>query len=249
MTSLASTDVAALLLADVDLSECRFQSAHNLDKLRLEGDILFRQPPVGWHPIRIRGRTVALGRYVKRRVLLEEADLRSQGHARAWWPQVGSPLVWAHSGGAERRIGAHHVAGLYRSLRLGREAQGDTPGAGDFYYGEMEMRRLDSQAGRFERAVLGAYWLLSGYGLQASRAILGLLTVVLALSAAFQRLGAPAGTSYAKSVLTVLEPVVHMRLLPPDYDSVGATILLTARLFGGGLFVLAVLAVRNRVKR
>ena len=31
--------------------------------------------------------------------------------------------------------------GLYRALRKGREDVKDEPGAADFYYGEMEMRR------------------------------------------------------------------------------------------------------------
>ena len=33
------------------------------------------------------------------------------------------------------------IAGLYRELRKGREDAKDEPGAADFYYGEMEMRR------------------------------------------------------------------------------------------------------------
>ena len=34
------------------------------------------------------------------------------------------------------------IAGLYRALRKGHEDAKDEPGAADFYYGEMEMRRL-----------------------------------------------------------------------------------------------------------
>jgi hypothetical protein len=38
------------------------------------------------------------------------------------------------------------IAGLYRALRKGREDVKDEPGAADFYYGEMEMRRHARQA-------------------------------------------------------------------------------------------------------
>ena len=40
------------------------------------------------------------------------------------------------------------IAGLYRALRKGREDAKDEPGAADFYYGEMEMRRHDHRPGK-----------------------------------------------------------------------------------------------------
>ena len=39
------------------------------------------------------------------------------------------------------------VAVLYRALRKSREDAKDEPGAADFYYGEMEMRRHDRGTG------------------------------------------------------------------------------------------------------
>jgi hypothetical protein len=69
-------------------------------------------------------------------------------------------------------------------LRKGRQDAKDEPGAADFYYGEMEMRRhargsasnrrRASSRGRVERGILTAYWLVSGYGLRAWRALAGL---------------------------------------------------------------------------
>ena len=35
------------------------------------------------------------------------------------------------------------IADVYRSLRTSVEVRCNEPGAADFYYGEMEMRRLD----------------------------------------------------------------------------------------------------------
>ena len=75
-------------------------------------------------------------------------------------------------------LNSGQIAGLYRALRKGREDAKDEPGAADFYYGEMEMRRhvgrtsdrpADNHAsvlsrGRVERSILTAYWLVSGYG-------------------------------------------------------------------------------------
>ena len=71
----------------------------------------------------------------------------------------------------------------------GREDQGDSPGAADFYYGEMEMRRHDPQSSPSERAILTAYWLSSGYALRGLRAALGLLAVVAIFSCIFYSVG------------------------------------------------------------
>jgi hypothetical protein len=100
---------------------------------------------------------------------------------------------------------------LYRALRKGREDTKDEPGAADFYYGEMEMRRLARRpvnpigAGRIgaasrrrvERWILTAHWLVSGYGLRAWRA-------VAALAVAFHFVGfavPPRPVSYWTSLL------------------------------------------------
>ena len=79
---------------------------------------------------------------------------------------------------------------LYRELHKGREDAKDEPGAADFYYGEMEMRRHDPGTPTAERLVLWAYWLLSGYALRAWRALAALVLVVI-LAGAVGVLGIP----------------------------------------------------------
>lgn len=71
------------------------------------------------------------------------------------------------------------IAGTYRSLRKALEDSKDEPGAADFYYGEMEMRRLAAPIESSERWLLTLYWAASGYGLRASRAVMALLAVVV----------------------------------------------------------------------
>ena len=61
------------------------------------------------------------------------------------------------------------LATLYRQLRKAQEDIKDEPGAADFYYGEMEMRRHAQTAPAAERAIIWLYWLISGYGLRALR--------------------------------------------------------------------------------
>jgi hypothetical protein len=110
------------------------------------------------------------------------------------------------------------IAGLYRALRKGREDVKDEPGAADFYYGEMEMRRharplsdgnLDrhsaaTSGGRVERGILTAYWLVSAYGLRAARAVAVLAVVTMLLAVAFHVVGfavPPRPVSYWTSLL------------------------------------------------
>ena len=69
------------------------------------------------------------------------------------------------------------IAGLYRALRKGREDSKDEPGAADFYYGEMEMRRHARTTPTAEHAIIWLYWLISGYGLRALRSLAALVFV------------------------------------------------------------------------
>ncbi|QOW01848.1 pentapeptide repeat-containing protein [Rhodococcus pyridinivorans] len=97
------------------------------------------------------------------------------------------------------------IAGIYRALRKGLEDSGNEPGAADFYYGEMEMRRLarrETKTGnraqpRAESALLAAYWAVSGYGLRASRAIAAIVVLILVGSVVFWTVGVqnPPGTT------------------------------------------------------
>jgi Pentapeptide repeats (9 copies) len=105
LLSLQRANVAGLGLGNVDLADCRFNGAHNLDKLRLEADVVFGLSPAwaGWE---------------RRQVIAEESAWRAKrsrpGRWTApWWPD------WA--GDKPRVLSPGTVAGVYRALRKGRE--------------------------------------------------------------------------------------------------------------------------------
>ncbi|MFJ1847418.1 pentapeptide repeat-containing protein [Streptomyces sp. NPDC088146] len=166
---LAGVDVAFLTLSGVDLSACLFTGAHHLDQLRFEGHVPFAEPSAPW---------------TRRRAIAEEHHWRAlplpgrrTAQTRGWQPGRTQP-------GPDTVPGPKELAATYRQLRKALEDGKNEPGAADFYFGEMEMRRLDRDTPFGERILLHAYWLVSGYGLRASRALaaLGLamaLTVVL----------------------------------------------------------------------
>jgi uncharacterized protein YjbI with pentapeptide repeats len=179
LLSLRRADVAGLTLAGIDLRACRFAGAHHLDRLRIDGHPRFAPTPRGW-------------RWAKRQTLAEEHHWRHAHGAGGWYPPPCQPPPWAEQPASPHPL---EVAALYRALRKGREDDKDEPGAADFYYGEMEMRRqaralaarkawqereLGSwAASATELAILTGYWLVSGYALRAWRALASLLVIVV----------------------------------------------------------------------
>jgi hypothetical protein len=177
LLSVQGANLAGLGVANIDLAQCRFAGAHNLDKLRFEAEVSFAAAPArlpwDW-----------------RQVLAEERAWRATQSNRwaapDWWP------AWLHKPYRTkwpRLLEPAQLAGLYRALRKAREDAKDEPGAADFYYGEMEMRRHarrgrtgGASRGQVERALLTAYWLVSGYGLRAWRALAALAVVLVAFA-------------------------------------------------------------------
>jgi uncharacterized protein YjbI with pentapeptide repeats len=166
LLSLAGVDASHLVLVDVDLSRCRFADAFNLDKLQFEGSqCRFADPPRprGWR---------RASPPTRRQMIAEELDWRTKRRRRlAWQPR-------RHSSPA---LDPERILTIYRQLRKAQEDAKNEPGAADFYYGEMEMRRHASTTPAAEKLILVCYWAVSGYGLRAIRALWA-LTVTLALS-------------------------------------------------------------------
>jgi hypothetical protein len=204
LLSLAGCDVSNLTCARLDLRACRFAGAYNLDQLHIDGPTWYARVPGfqrgwGWPP---------LWRWTGRQTLAEEQCWRftheRSTRQRGWWP---APSKWSTDNTATtlsgtRREQAAEIATIYRALRKGLEESKDEPGAADFYYGEMEMRRNAAQPG-VERLILRVYWLVSGYGLRAGRAItaavVGLtLFTVLMVAVGFE----PPASSQAASATT-----------------------------------------------
>ncbi|MCG3043347.1 pentapeptide repeat-containing protein [Streptomyces sp. S1A] len=179
IATLRGVDAAHLVLADVDLSRCLFTGTVHLDQLRLEGACAFDAVPPGTH--RRRGRPV---RFTGRRTLAEEHHWRAKqpDAVRGWNVAV---LGAGHAGPAQ-------LAPVYRALRKAFEDGKNEPGAADFYYGEMEMRRHDrTGTSRAERGLLHAYWMLSGYGLRAVRALGWLAAAMLVTVVLLMGFGLP----------------------------------------------------------
>jgi hypothetical protein len=251
VVSLQRANVAGLGLSNVSAADCRFAGAHNLDKLRLESDVSFAAAPSPVGPSGWGGRAV----------IAEERAWRADRAHRRWaapgwpgWLDDQRPSV----------LEPGQIAGLYRALRKGREDSKDEPGAADFYYGEMEMRRRASPGGnphgqssaaargRVERGILTAYWLVSGYGLRAWRAVAWLAVVTALLAVAFHFVGfavPPRPASYWTSLLYAFRATLSLTDDDVTLTAWGQLLQAVLRLTGPVLLGLALLALRGRVKR
>ncbi|MEU6503830.1 pentapeptide repeat-containing protein, partial [Streptomyces californicus] len=179
LTSVGGVDAAHLALHTIDLSVCRFAGAIHLDQLRVDGWCAFATTPTD------RGRRFPW-RWSRRNTLTEEhhwrvRSARRPARARGWTtPPPDAP-----------ELPAAAVATLYRQVRKSLEDGKNEPDAADFYYGECEMRRNDTTRPQGERALLTAYWALSGYGLRATRALVWLGAAMAATVAVMVLWGLP----------------------------------------------------------
>ena len=166
LLSLRGVDCFNLSVADLDLSRCCFSGARVLDQLRIEGRCIFSHPPDGRHM----GKSLPLlWRWSNRQSLDEERIWRATTRKYSGWANTRSTMP--------ADVRPERLAGLYRQLRKAEEDAKNEPGAADFYYGEMEMRRHATSTPTAERTILWLYWLISGYGLRALRSLMALIIV------------------------------------------------------------------------
>jgi hypothetical protein len=277
LLSLRRADVAGLTVASVDLRATRFAGAHHLDQLRVGEEASLGYTPGGW-------------RWTTRLAIAEERYWRAHRHRDGttlpahhatnaadggagpagpnvdWYEPANRPPAWL----AMEPPSTLQIAAIYRALRKGREDSRDEPGAADFYYGEMEMRRHDKHAkaraerrvrhyghwatAATERAVLWLYWLTSGYGLRAWRAMAALAVVIGLFGIGFSQVGFDhPHPSLVASWLYALQAAVSLegkaRQLSGQLTLPGELLRVGLRFTGPVLLALAVLSIRGRVKR
>jgi hypothetical protein len=193
--------------------------------------VRFAETPSGWQRSK-RWRVPV--RWTRRLAIAEEHDWRAERAGATGWygHEMRAPPALEST-----PLTPEQIAATYRALRKGREDSKDEPGAADFYYGEMEMRRqgpratewpadsdcadehegnasfaggLVGDAGsrptpRAERLILWLYWLVSGYGLRASRALIALALTVVVFAFLFDLWGFRPDRGYGRTLLFSVE--------------------------------------------
>lgn len=259
LLTMRNASVGGLLIAEFDLSACWFAGTLGMETLALLSTVkLASSPEPRWRVLR---------RWTKRQTIAEEHRWRT----RAWhrsdeesagvggdrqrpgnWSAVPDIPAWLTVRGAQAQAEERaplQIANNYRALRKGLEDFGNYPDASDFYYGEMEMRRHGAPT-RGEALVLFGYWIASGYGLRASRALICLVAAILLASVALTLWGFPAAVPYGRAMLFATDSSVSLLRAPTArVTDAGEITVIVLRLVGPLLFGLALLALRGRVRR
>jgi uncharacterized protein YjbI with pentapeptide repeats len=269
LLSLRGVDVATLTLSELDLSACLFQGAHHLDQLRIEGARPFADTPTGWKFGRVGGQGMPVWHWTRRQTLAEEHHWRANRQLpaapsgrphpqRVGWYSPDENLIprWVvlRTRQGVERLTPDRLAALYRALRNVQEDSKNEPGAADFYYGEMEMVRLDPQTPWAERVIMWLYWLVSGYGLRGLRALAWLVAVVVGLAVLLQVIGFNGGDpGFRDALIYAAQSTIFIatgnKALTEHVSWAGEVLRIPLRLAGPVLLGLALLSARNRVKR
>jgi hypothetical protein len=296
-----------LVLTDVDLTECRFAGMHRMDELFLDGSCVFARDPRGvrqvlaeegyWRATRRlhwpRPQTARMRTAPTVERAEEPAEAEYSHEDRRLHQRIPrSRPRWTPAPAGTEVLSPARLQVMYRQLRKAVEDARNEPGAADFYYGEMEMRRHTRTSPLADRAIIWLYWLISGYGLRALRslaalAVVGVIVVtaltgwglastapiatpsqhlsgtVTSIPGRSVRLNATlAGTPpklpqpdqrwtaerTSTAVEVTLESLVF-RSTDQPLTTAGTWTTIAARILGPLLLALALLAVRNRVKR
>lgn len=251
--SIRDMDMRHVEFSNIDLSRAVLRGVRNLSDVRINAGVAFADP--------------IYGLATQRRMLANEVEWRRQ--------RFSSPPSYSL---ARRELvdrpKLREIEQYYRALRKGLEDAGDQPGAADFYYGEMEMRRCRSVG--WERLLLQIYWLVSGYGLRAWRSVTTLALVLAAgtflmwtvgfnpsQSSGFEVTPSASGQivrprvfegerpDFFESALFTLRTSTSLTRpgsLPP-LTPVGNIVELAVRILTPALLAITALAIRARVRR
>lgn len=259
LLTLRGAQVSSLSISGLDLKDCHFFGAHGLESLVIEPSCQWRHTP-------------RKSRCIDREIILEEEQWRASAEfsklrSLRWAGRFFIRPLWTSSDkdlNDQKSLSClepNQLAALYRALRKAREDNKDQAGAGDLYYGEMEMRRrvkLPHGRGRLraisDKAIITAYWLVSGYGLRASRAFAVWIALVLTAAPAMTRWGIEPTSSLGRGALFSFEStssLIRLTHLPHGYalTPAGEILQVGLRLIGPILIGLLLLALRARVKR
>ena len=244
ITSLTNADAGNMTFSEVDMSRCGFYGAHDLADIDIESTVRFACGP-WWTG--------------HRRYIVDELAWRipsGRRHKIGW--NVDGIYVGANPEPRGRRqeprmhllpLKASQVAVAYRDLRRSLEAKSDMPGAADFYFGEMEMRRWSKETGLLERILIWFYWLLAGYALRPLRALLCWILIVALGALIIARYGLTPPVSFFDTILPAVKASLPGFPLAGDLSPTGEWAQVILRIVGPIQAALFILAVRAHLMR
>lgn len=213
------------------------------------------------------------------RCRFQGTDVRNVEFTGAEWPQIVGekwpgiirrrwPTIWRRAGIYDEIVllpgggtrDWHHIEKLYRELKQNYEDRRDYERAGDFHYGEKEMRRKNPKTSLGLRILLTLYWLVSGYGERYARPLISAAVLVVTCAVLYLCLGLhPKSGGPPLDLMSVWDWLrsafysfrVMTLLRPGDLAPMGYAKLVHAleSLLGPVLIGLFALAIRQKLRR
>jgi len=251
----------ALTFRDADLRKCRFLGT-DLRKAEITGAMW---PEIPWHPDprqpRLIRRSAKWARVAKRH--LGEKYPKLKRRYDAVFGRIGRRIgVYDEIGKSKlsKNYPWSHIERLYRELKQNYEDRKDYERAGDFHYGEKEMRRKNPETPWGLWFALSLYWLVSGYGERWVRPLLWLVGLLAISTLGYlwfglspKSAGGGATCGAGPDLWTTIEYSVRvMTLLKPDNlapEGWSRLVNLVQSLLGPVLIGLFALALRQRLRR
>jgi len=250
----------------VDFNDARFDNVGRFTLTSFEGETNFWGTVFSDH--------VRFGQVDMSRVQLLGTDVSKVHFVGCTWPKKPDPLLWPFPIKwpkflVSSRNAVHDeillvqnlepedayaykqrfydVSGLYRQLRLNLEASRQEIEAGDFYIGQMEMRRLDSEYGLAYRGLLWLYRAIAMYGESPWRPLL----VYWLLAAPLFALGYwwRGDVTYADGLFSALTAGALFRQIPAGIEGWEKLLIYGNMLADIFLLGLTLLALRRRFHR
>lgn len=192
-----------------------------------------------------------------------DTDVRKVQMTGVIWPKIGSRFgVYDEIAALESRYKRPwaRIERLYRELKQNYEDRRDYERAGDFHYGEKEMRRRNPETPFVLRILLTLYWLFSGYGERYLRPLIWAGILLILSTFGYLTLGLrPKDGERILALTNVWDWLMAVRyslqvmtfLRPEDLVPIGLAKLVNTieSLVGPLLLGLFALAVRQRLKR
>ena len=196
--------------------------------------------------------------------LFGQTDLRKAEFTGVSWPKPGKRFqvydeICPLRPSETRRW--DHIERLYRELKRNHEDRRDYERAGDFHYGEKQMRRKSPETPFLLKCLLTLYWTVSGYGERYIRPLVCAFVLLVASTCGYLILGIAPNKAvtplaltnpkdwlhvglYSLQVMTLLRP---MDLVPLTVAATGVKVFQS--LLGPIIIGLFALAIRQRLKR
>ena len=201
------------------------------------------------------GHTTLLTNVDLKGCLLVGNGLQAVEFSNVDWPRrrgryvLRDEIVYRRSARSQR-MPPSNLREAYQVLKRKYQDKGDHVRAGDFHYGEMEMKRREYGVPRRWLSWEFAYWMLSGYGVGHWRSLVILLALIAGFAALYFVTKPEAFTGFSEALRYSISVAALQRpKVPDEFGEIQKWVHVAESVLGPLQIALFALALRMRLKR